>query len=281
MLNINITHDLKPEVRTVLTEFRRVQVSRFPINVEGDEDASHRIKFVDSRFPSKGWRREYNLAILDFYERDDKGRTIYKLTSRLIQNEKYAAHNDDYFTRSTTDPKKLLKYVREYVKPYTALEIATRTRINAKEHHERWVDEVWHEFRRIASGISSSDIAKEVMYLKSRGVEFHTDKFRRVAEEGVELYAESARRNSKPFSDVHVFFNPDESVMVSSLSDGAMDLGTSTYETFEEVPPAIQQQVAMLRLMEPNTFVPEVGMRTSERDFWVEIEPNKNNSSNP
>lgn len=280
MLNINITHDLKPEIRTLLTEFRRVQVSRFPVNVEGNEDAGHRIKFVDSRFPSKSWRRDTNIAILEFFQKDDKGRIIYKLTSRLIQNEKYAPHNEDYFTRSTTDPKKMFKYVREYVKPYTALEIATRTRLTAKDHHEVWVDEVWHKFRSITSGIGSTDIAKEVMYLKSIGVEFHTDKFRKVAEEGVNLYAESKRRQSKPFSDVHVFFNPDESVMVSSLSDGAMDLGTSTYETFDEVPPAIQQQVAMLRLMEPNTFIPEVGMRTSERDFWVELEPNKNNSSN-
>lgn len=281
MLNINITHALKPEVRTVLTEFRRVQVSRFPINVEGDEDHTRRIKFVDSRFPSKGWHRDRNLAVLEFYDSDERGRTIYKLTSRLIQNEKYAAHNDDYFTRSTTDPKKLFKYMREYVKPYTALEIATRTRINAKEHHERWADEAWHEFRRVAGGIGSADIAREVMYLKSIGVKFHTEKFRKVAEEGVELFAESARRQAKPFSDVHVFFNPDESVMVSSLSDGAMDLGTSTYYTFEEAPPAIQQQVAMLRLMEPNTFIPEVGMRVTDREFWVELEPNKNNSSNP
>lgn len=280
MLNINITHDLKPEIRTLLTEFRRVQVSRFPINVEGSEDASHRIRFVDSRFPSKGWRRDLNLAILDFYERDDKGRTVYKLTSRLIQNEKYAAYNEDHFTRSTTDPKKMFKYVREYVKPYTALEIATRTRLTAQEHHEQWENEVWHKFRNITSGIGSADIAREVMYLKSIGVEFHTEKFRKVAEEGVEQYAEWNRRKSKPFSDVHVFLNPDESVMVSVLSESAIDLGTTTYERFEEAPPAIQQQVAMLRLMEPNTFVPEVGMRVTDREFWVELEPNKNNSSN-
>lgn len=282
MLNINIPWTAHPAVRTMLTEFRRVQVSRFPIEVVTNESVDfRRIRFVDSRFPSEGWHRDKNLAVLEFYERDDKGRIIYKLASRLIQNEKYAAYNDDHFTKSTTDPKKMFKYLREYVKPYTALEVATRTRMTAKDAHQTWADEAWHKFRSITSGIGSSDIAKEVMYLKSIGVEFHTEKFRKVAEEGVEAFAEHRRRQNTPFSDVHVFFNPDESVMVSCMTEGALDAGTSTYERFDEVPPAIQQQVAMLRLMDAKTFIPEVGMRMTDREFWVQVEPNKNNSSNP
>ena len=282
MLNINLGDTyVHPAIKTMLADFRRVQVSRFPIEVVSREGHPNWIKFMDSRFPTIGWKRDSCLAMLEMNERDDKGRPIYKLTSRLIANEKYAEHNNDYFTKSTTDARKMLKYLREFVKPYTSLEIATRSSFTARETHEVWQSKPLTDFRCVAGIVSAEDIAKEVMFLKSIGVEFHTDKFRKIAEDGTELYAEAMRRSAKPFSGIHVFIQPDESVVVTQMPGGTAEPGAKLYERFEEVPEAIQQQVAMLRMMDSKAFVPEVGSRMNNREFWVEVEPNKNNSSNP
>ncbi len=274
MLNLKLQRtDTFPAIKTMLTEFRRVQVSRFPIDVEDSATSPSKVRFVDSRFPSNSWRRESCLAMLEMNDYDDKGRPIYKLTSRLIANEKYAAHNDDYFTKSTTDTRKMLKYLREFVKPYTSLEIATRTSFAARETHHVWQEKPLTDFRCIAGGISPNEIAKEVMYLKSIGVEFHTDKFRKIAEEGVELYDEAMRRAAIPFSGTHVFLQPDDSVLVTRMVDGDFDdAGATLYERFDEVPEDIRQQVAMLRMVDGKQFIPEVGSRMNEREFWVQVE---------
>ena len=64
------------------------------------------------------------------------------------------------------------------------------------------------------------------------------------------------------------------------MPEGGNEPGATIYERFEDVPPMIQQQVAMLRMVEAKTFIPEVGSRVNEREFWVQIDQNKNNSSN-
>jgi hypothetical protein len=49
------------------------------------------------------------------------------------------------------------------------------------------------------------------------------------------------------------------------------DAGATLYERFDEVPEDIRQQVAMLRMVEGKHFIPEVGTRAGEREFWVQV----------
>ena len=94
MLNLKIEADkVSPTIREVLTQWRRVHVSRFPVDAVSHHDAVDAVKFVDTRFPTDTWRKDRILGYLTVDGRDEKGRLIYKLYSRLIQNEKYNQHN--------------------------------------------------------------------------------------------------------------------------------------------------------------------------------------------
>jgi hypothetical protein len=63
-----------------------------------------------------------------------------------------------------------------------------------------------------------------------------------------------------------VIFNPDESVAVTD-KDGA-----TTYDSFDMVPQDIQQQVSLLRMMEADQYLPEVGIRFDKNVFWVNVQ---------
>jgi uncharacterized protein YcbK (DUF882 family) len=252
-----------------------VQVSRFPIDVEASENNNNIISFADSRFPTNMVHYKKNLAVLEPNRLDDKGRTVYVLRSRLIKNEKYSEQNDDYHSRETADLKKLSKFLRDYVKPYSPLEVS-KMGSDVSDDLYRWRGEARRSFSEVVGQVSESDVAEEVAYLKSVGVAFRSDKFRDIAANGLELYDELKRRENEDVKSVHVYINPDESVNVTVADDK-----TYSYETLEGVPEAVRQQVALLMMVDMKQYVPEVGKRTAEKMFWVHVNTNIFNDSNP
>ena len=275
MLNLQFKENTCDEIKSLLTDFRRVQVSRFPIDVKATDNDNNRIAFVDSRFPTNTVHYKRNLAVLETNTVDDKGRRVYVMRSRLIKNEKYAEHNDDYHSRETTDLKKLSKFLRDYVKPYSPQEISQMGNDMSEDYHN-WQNEARRNFRAVAGQVSESDVAEEVAYLKSVGVQFRSDKFRDMATKGLELYSELKRRQDSNIKNVHVYINPDESVHVT-----VADEKTYSYDTLDSVPETVRQQVAMLMMVDMKQYVPEVGKRTDEKMFWVHVNTNIFNDSNP
>jgi hypothetical protein len=280
MLNLKLNDKVSPTIVSILTEFRRSQVSRFPIEVEAHENDACKVRFVDSRFPNNSWRLHNVLAKLDIVDYDKHNKPVFQITCRLINNEKYVSYNELYNTKETSDPKKLLKLLKDYVKPYSAQEIAHKSYEAIDLKFSAWTHEPSELFQECTRGLTRSDIAEEVIRLKMAGVQFHTEKFQRVAEEGLEHYYESKRRASIKSCKTHVLVQPDSSVVITTLPNGAVETGNATYENMETVPVAIQQAVAMLRMVEANTFVPETGMKVSDNRFWVEVNPEEFNYSN-
>jgi hypothetical protein len=275
MLNLMLSPDTCEEIKSLLTDFRRVQVSRFPIEVKSASADANTIVFMDSRFPVDviHWKR--NLAVLQLNGRDDKGRRIFILHSRLIENEKYSEHNDDYHSRETTDIKKMAKFLRDYVKPYSPQEISEMGSDVRNDYYD-WQQEAQHQLRRIVGQLGSADIAEEVAYLKSVGVQFRSEKFREIATTGLELYEEAKRRKEASIVHAHVYIHPDDSVSVT-VADGR----THAFETLDSVPEIVRQQVAMLMMVDMNQYVPEVGKRTKDKMFWVHVNTDTFNDSNP
>ena len=144
------------------------------------------------------------------------------------------------------------------------------------EDYHNWQNEARRNFRAVAGQVSESDVAEEVAYLKSVGVQFRSDKFRDIATKGLELYSELKRRQDSNIKNVHVYINPDESVHVTVADDK-----TYSYETLDGVPEIVRQQVAMLMMVDMKQYVPEVGKRTDEKMFWVHVNTNIFNDSNP
>lgn len=277
MLNLKVTDDrVSPTIKDVLTQWRRVHVSRFPVDAIAHDQQVDAVKFVDTRFPTDTWRKDRILGYLAVDGRDDKNRLVYKLYSRLIENEKYNSQNDEYHIKKTSDPKKLLALLKEYVKPYTPQEIARRVGDGIYHDFEQWRDEPKHQYREMVRRLSVEDIVEEISYLQSVGVQFRSPAFQQVATSGVEQMQEHRRRAAVEQVSLHVFIQPDDSVMATRPNGQS-----HVYENIDTAPQSIQQQVAMLRMVDAAQYVPEVGKRSvDQRMFWVHVNPNDFNPSN-
>jgi hypothetical protein len=261
MLNIINPEEMNPIFTQLIADFRRTQVSRFPITVTARNHGSL-IVFEDNRFPAQNTRVENIVGTLRDAGLDKKNKQTYEVRSRLIQNEKYAEHNDDYHSRTTNDAKKVGKFLKDYFKPFTPTEIAQKSVRKFEAHDDEWRDEYRYKLREVVA-VEPTELFAEVQYLVSLGVEFNSDKFKRIVTEGMPMFAEHMRRKNESRKTTHVFINPDDSVQASYG-----DI-TNTYQTLEGMPEHMQQQVAMLRMVESDTFIAEVGMKVSANTYWV------------
>lgn len=262
MLVLKDTEKLNSMFAGLLTDFRRVQVSRFPIEVVAKHE--NYMVFTDSRFPTSS--PDVNKILGSVYS-DDKGRVVVE--SRLIQNDKYSSTNSDYRTRKTSDVKKVLKYMREYIKPYTALEIASKTLGSAERAFNARRDELGWEVNR--HRIQPMDIHEELLNMKMLGYVPKNPAVLAVMNEGMERIEEYKRIRNTDFPKVHVYIAPDESVTVAVMAKHVnMELGATTFESLAASPTYVQQHVGMLRMVDKDTHVPDVGYKSSDTEFWLE-----------
>jgi hypothetical protein len=266
MLNIIQTNPLPTIIQGLVTEFRRVQVSRFPIDVEASAGSSQ-VRFVDSRFVGRGngWHITNTLAMLNMNGFDKSGKPLIKMTSKRISNEKYSAHNSEYHTRVSSDPKKVLKWMKDYIKPYTPHEVAEKTRDRAVSAHGTWQSTASDAMSGM-NYVDQKDLYAEIEALVSVGVQFRTDRFRELAERGLPAYREAKARANAYRPRTHVIVNSDDSVVVTD------DKESTAYDSFDMVPQDVQQQVSLLRMMEADQYLPEVGIKFDKNVFWINVQ---------
>jgi hypothetical protein len=261
MLNITNPEEINPIFTQLIADFRRTQVSRFPINVTSINHGGMVI-FEDSRFPSKNTKVLNIVGTLRDAGFDKKDKQQYEVRSRLIKNEKYNQQNDDYNSRTTNDPKKVGKFLKDYFKPFTPMEVAGLTSRKFEHRHDEWRDEFRYKLQEMRH-IDSNDLFEEVQHLRALGVEFHTERFKRIVSEGIPIFHEHMRRKDDPRKTIHVYFNTDDSVQTTNGQ------ATTLYQSSDEMPENMRQQVAMLRMVEADTFIPEVGMKMSVNTYWI------------
>jgi hypothetical protein len=261
MLNIINPEEINPIFTQLIADFRRTQVSRFAIDVVSINHGSM-IVFKDSRFPTQSVKVSNIVGTLRDAGLDKNNKQTYEVRSRLIQNEKYTSHNDDYHSRTTNDAKKVGKFLKDYFKPFTPTEIAQKSVRRFEAHDDEWRDEYRYKLREVVA-VEPTELFAEVQYLVALGVEFNSDKFKRIVTEGMPMFTEHMRRKNESRKTTHVFINPDDSVQASYG-----DI-TNTYQIMEEMPEHMQQQVAMLRMVESETFIAEVGMKVSANTYWI------------
>lgn len=270
MLNIGDMTNAPEALTNLLKEFRRIQVSRFPIDVVYKYNNSA-LTFIDSRFPTDTMN-QHKVAGLLFWRTGDEGKNIYEITSRLIANSKFNPGKVEHHTKTTNDPKKALKFMRDYIKPFSQIELAKRS----LSYVETAFDEQKVQARSAfygACNVGVEALIEEVIRLKSIGVKPQTEKFEKVYNEGIPKYEEYLESKQKKFHQAHVWINPDQSVLLTIMNkelDKQPEI--ASYESLTECPEWVQQGVAMLRILEANTKpVVGLGTRWGDSDFWLEV----------
>lgn len=271
MLDIKCEEMLEHDgLKQVLKDFRRVQVSRFPIIASCRTDS---IQFYDSRF-SNGKQIACVDIVVDTSD-SEGGKDQFCLASRLIVNDRFVRGNDRKHQKHTKDPKKLLRYMRDYVKPFSAKEIAANSIELRREHLMQWRGEAQSLMRDLCN-IDRDDVMEEIVRMQAIGYQPQTEKFAKVVREGLAAWEEHKRRINRSVMNVHVFINPDESVEIfcpDKMGYAGLNQGVNSFDSLAGAPNCVQQHVAMLRMMEDKAFVAEVGTKINATNYWVEVYP--------
>jgi hypothetical protein len=257
-----------PQLKHLVNEFRRVQVSRFPIEVVVEGDGTL-VGFVDSRFPTDRFNVSNMLAMLYVENTGEKPTLI--IESRLIKNDKYAVHNDKYRTRSTHDVKKMFKYMKEYIKPFSGQEIAQKSYRGVQHQFEQWQMKPTWGVREALNELDRNDWMEGIVKLQALGIESPTEKFAELAKTAIPHFEEAKRREAMEEPNYHIHLNPDDSVVLTIMR--GEEKGSSTKESLDACPMFIQQAIGMLKMMDDQSHIPEVGTKINVKEFWIEGKP--------
>lgn len=269
MLDISAVNGHTPEgIRTMLNQLRREDTNPVTVTVLPKHGSYNHLIFYDGRFPPDSEQKEVRIATLEY-----TAGVGYKVRSKRIQNKKHNPNHSGYNERKTQDPRKMYSVLKEVTHPFTTLEIIGLTD-DVNYTYTCWVEQPSHDIRnKWGRSITENLIIDEVMHLASVGItNFKTHLFCDLVNEGIPLYNEHKRRLALQLMHMHVFIDFDGKVITTlQHPQYATKMKSLTYPNMDAVPAHIQQQVAVLKLVEANTYVPEVGQRMGDNIYWVHV----------
>jgi hypothetical protein len=119
--------------------------------------------------------------------------------------------------------------------------------------------------------LNQQNFYEELLHMQTVGYVPKTEGLRKALTEGLPVMQEAKEIEKKDFTKLHVYLAPDGMVTVSVLAKYVnMEMGTTTFESLESAPTLIQQHVGMLKMMDKDTHVPNVGYKSSDTEFWIE-----------
>jgi len=269
-----LTENLDPRLAHLVTQFRRIQVSKFPL--VAIDAGSCEVRFYDSRFLDESDKRLKVVGQLFLETRDlSDGVTeeVFVVQSKLINVGRY--NSDRKHQKITKDEKKTLKNLQDYIRPFNTQQIADRTKGTAWDKLQNWKWGIRRQARE-SMGFDMDTIYEEVKRMKDLGLRAQTEKFQKAMDEGIARFEENKLVDKVEERDLaHVFMNPDGSIEVR-LAKNAEDYATkeirSAYSRVDEMPYELSSKIAMLRMTEAQTFVPYVGVKVDDRTFWLHLE---------
>ena len=180
----------------IVKEYRKFQVSRFPVDVKFTEREA---RFYDTRHPEKA------IAAVE------KCEDYWVISSRLIQNERFK--NSRTHQKQTKDTKKLLRFMRDYIRTVSVKEIGEASRSSFQASVNLWKEQAMNKVRDHCT-IQRDELMDEIMRMKAVGYVPQTKRFMEIMEIGVPHWEEKNRRNNRKVMQVHVIINIDETVEV-------------------------------------------------------------------
>jgi hypothetical protein len=263
ILVTNLTAPVDARISNIMGKVMRGHVSRFPV-IAHYRANSEGVSFCDSRFPTNEYVGNINKSIATLVvEKDEKGRDKYTVSCREIQNERYSSTNIQYNTKETTNPDVVVKLLKTYAKPFSAKRIE---QMHGKEgmydSHRKWQNEIEGTYQTLMNGIKVPQLVEELTKQRNMGVKFFNKDIQQLADEGADLLGERKKRNTTGLPVVFVYMNPDESWIVH-------DVAEREFQNFDALPEYVRDKLALLRMVEPQVFVPECGFKHNANSYRI------------
>lgn len=207
----------------------------------------------------------------------------YGIYSRKITNAKYAYHRDQHHMVTATDVKKAMKKVSQYFIPFSTKELAQAFYEPLKADVAKLGITLEREMRTKADPIvhNHHELLQEIYWLKQRGVEFSSPKFRDIAENVEDIITRYEAEQNRSIGAIFVrfyeiggetYFSTQGAIEIKKHHDQLQ--GTEEWKIegkpVEEMPEDIKGAVAVLSILNNGQYVASVGVKVDAKHFWIE-----------
>jgi hypothetical protein len=240
----------------LVRKFARGHVSRFPMKFEFTGQS---VNFYDSRFTT-GVGKLYR----------DKGQFVVQ--SKLIHNNKYSEGNSNYHTRATSNSNTMSKFLETYIQPVAPIDIWKMYDAPRHNLYDKWRG----EFNDLAFKISMSSYGSSAETVRAAFIKdlmdhvlhgtipySHPDLAQFKTKEFAEACIENERRRGIARPPNHIFINPDETAV---HWDG---ISVHLHNTINEIGADLRSKLSLVKMLESNQMIGEVGMKISPVSFWL------------
>lgn len=233
------------------------------LNVKAVQSVSReefwQLRFYDPRFTGE---KHPPVGVVEwtYGSRSDKE---YKITSRKITNERYGHWGSEHASRRTKDIKKAVKIALEALVPFEWIETIKQPLGQAERNHEQWIRQS-ATYGSALSNIGIASMVEELENLMAQGVTFKTEAFKKAISK-IPDYHENQRRHA---------VKPKFSAVIDR-GDMVVFIPAETPNTPQELPSldvlsdSIKQSIALLKIMDKDSLIPEVGYRGGENTYFI------------
>jgi hypothetical protein len=217
------------------------------------------LRFFDQRFADDDSIDPIGVVEWTYGSRSERE---YKVTSRKISNDRFGHWGNEHSSRRSKDVKKAVKTAMETLQPYEWHELSNKGRRDAERAHEQWIREDNNAV--YALRIDADSVHEELKHLIGMGIQFKTDAFKKAAA-GIDAYEEMQRKASiKPKFDT-VMLRGEKIILIP---DGRA-LEPQEFGAVEALPESTRNGIALLKLVEKDKLLPEVGYRAGENTYFI------------
>jgi hypothetical protein len=207
------------------------------------------------------WPEAYGLMLIDM------GGGKLKIKNDHIKNDKYRENNPEYNTHTTSDLKKIRRWLHEYTGPLDSERITRESHYKAKRIFEVWQKETAGVMNDMQRKLTISTIVLDIANYLRTGAAYQNPLIRECFDK-IPAAEQYALRMSAPMPDTHLLLSTDGRVscsrMISFSSPQKQYSGV-----FEGLAPTYKEKIAILKILEDKTFVEDVGVRLNDYNFWV------------
>jgi hypothetical protein len=249
------------------------------MQVVKDEDSTTKKFYTDVTVYIEG--SDYVVGVIGHGKRygiKEVDKSVYMINSRKIQNEKFAEHRDQYFMSFVNDHKKAVRLALSKLVPYSPKEMANISIYDFKQHIEGVRADVQRGVSSLVSPLSDRNILmREMRNLIAQNTMFVTEEFQRAAAGFIKAEEEWNEVRNKPVHGYYVYVRmvgDEQWVDIVEATDAqkyrSVDHCPVTSTPVSDVPEDIQGKVAVLSMADIGQYMQGVGVRTTEKSFWLE-----------
>jgi hypothetical protein len=249
------------------------------MQVVKDDDSTPKKFYTDVTVYIEG--SDYVVGVIGFgkkYGIKEAEKSVYMINSRKIQNEKFAEHRDQYYMSFVNDHKKAVRLALSKLVPYSPKEMANISIYDFKSHIEGVRADVQRGVSSLVSPLSDRNILmREMRNLIAQNTMFVTEEFQKAAAGFIKAEEEWNEVRNKPVHGYYVYVRmvgDEQWVDIVEATDAqkyrSVDHCPVTSTPVSDVPEDIQGKVAVLSMADIGQYMQGVGVRTTEKSFWLE-----------